>query len=64
VSSTQVGIRGLKRRLSHYIRRVKAGETVLITERGRPVGRIFPVDAPLQARLAALVQAGLVGWNG
>ncbi|MCI0774033.1 MAG: type II toxin-antitoxin system prevent-host-death family antitoxin, partial [Chloroflexi bacterium] len=37
-----VGIRELKNRLSKYLRAVKAGQTILITDRGRPVGRLIP----------------------
>jgi len=36
---TTVGIRELKTQLSRYIRQVKAGSTVVITDRGKPVGR-------------------------
>ena len=61
---TSVGTRELKNRLSHYLRRVKAGETVIITERGKPVGQIVPIQADLTTRLMKLVDAGVVEWNG
>jgi prevent-host-death family protein len=64
VSETRVGIRELKSRLSAYLRQVKAGTTVLITDRGQPVGRIVPVSQPLQARLEAMAQSGLILWSG
>jgi prevent-host-death family protein len=64
MSETEVGIRDLKAQLSKYLRRVKAGYTVLITERGKPVGRIIPVDQPLEARLQAMVEVGLLRWSG
>jgi prevent-host-death family protein len=57
-------IRELKAQLSTYLRRVEAGETVTITRHGKPVGRIVPVGTTLEARLAALEQAGLLAWNG
>jgi len=57
-------VRELEARLSAYLRRVEAGETVTITRHGRPVGRIVPVEATLDRRLAALEQAGLLAWNG
>lgn len=60
---TQVSIRELKSRLSHYLRLTKAGESVVITERGTPIGRIVPTAAPLEERIEAMVQAGLVIWN-
>jgi len=61
---TVVGTRELKNRLSAYLRRVKAGETVIITERGKPVGQILPIQADLSSRLKKLVEAGVVEWNG
>ena len=61
---TTVGTRELKNRLSEYLRRVKAGETVIITERGKPVGQIMPVQADLTGRLKKLVEAGVVEWSG
>jgi len=61
---TVVGTRELKNRLSAYLRRVKAGETVIITERGNPVGQILPIQADLSSRLKKLVEAGVVVWNG
>ncbi len=57
-------VRELKSHLSAYLRRVEAGETVTITRHGVAVGRIVPVDTPLETRLAALEQAGLLAWNG
>jgi prevent-host-death family protein len=59
-----VGTRELKNRLSEYLRRVKAGETVIITERGKPVGQILPIPTDLTGRVKKLVEAGVVEWNG
>lgn len=64
MKSTSVGTRELKNRLSLYLRRVKAGETVVITEHGKPVGQIVPIRADLKSRIKVLVDAGLVEWNG
>ncbi len=61
---TSVGTRELKNRLSEYLRRVKAGETIIITERGKPVGQILPIQPDLSSRLLKLVEAGVVEWNG
>jgi prevent-host-death family protein len=57
-------VRELKARLSAYLRQLVAGETVTITRHGKPLGRIVPVDAPLEERLSALELAGLLAWNG
>jgi prevent-host-death family protein len=64
MAEVQVGIRELKGRLSEYLRRVRAGETVIITEHGQPVGRIVPAAQPLAVRLAAMVEAGQAAWSG
>jgi prevent-host-death family protein len=61
---TTVGTRELKNRLSEYMRRVKAGETILITERGKPVGQIMPIVDDLPDRIKKLVEAGILEWNG
>ncbi len=59
-----VGVRELRRRLSEYLRQVKAGQTIVITKHGQPVGRIVPATQPLEARLQAMAQAGLLLWSG
>jgi prevent-host-death family protein len=64
VSEIRVGVRDLKNRLSQYLRQVKAGQTVTITERGQPVGKIIPVTQSLEEKLEAMVQAGLLQWSG
>jgi prevent-host-death family protein len=64
LSELRVGVRDLKARLSEYLRQVSQGQTVIITDHGRPVGRLTPVDQPLDERLKALQDAGMVAWNG
>lgn len=59
-----VGVRDLKARLSEHLRRVKAGGTVLVTEHGRPIGRIVPIEPDVAGRLRVLADAGVVLWNG
>jgi len=39
-----VGLKILKNKLSEYVRRAAAGESVLITDRGRPVAEIVPAQ--------------------
>lgn len=55
----EVGVRELKNGLSRYIDRVRAGEEVIVTDRGRPVARLSAVDAS-HDRLADLVAEGVV----
>jgi len=59
-----VGVRELKARLSEYLRRDKRGETIVVTERGKPVGRLIPQGQTLEERLAELNQAGQIRWSG
>lgn len=61
---TEVGIRQLKTHLSRYLRRVKAGETIVVTEHGRPIGRILPTGRPLEERIRDTLEAGILEWNG
>ena len=60
----KVGTRELKSKLSEYMRRVKAGETIIVTERGKTIGQITPVKPTIQAKLKAMVDSGLAEWNG
>ena len=52
----------LKARLSEYLRRVKAGDDLVITERGLPIARIVPLDADARraSRDERLIRAGLL----
>jgi prevent-host-death family protein len=60
-----VGIRELKNQLSHYLRRVRAGERIVVTERGRPVAVIAPSPTTEADRhIEALIRAGIVRWSG
>lgn len=64
MSEMSVGVRDLKARLSEYLRLVKQGHSVIITEHGRPVGRLSPIEESLEERIKALQAAGLVAWSG
>jgi prevent-host-death family protein len=52
-----VGIRELKNHLSAYVRRVEAGEIVIVTDRGRVVAELVP---PGWQRPAVDVHPGLL----
>lgn len=56
---TPVGVRDLRDHLSSYLERVKAGETITVTEHGRPIARLVP-DEPRSARLMELAAQGRV----
>jgi antitoxin (DNA-binding transcriptional repressor) of toxin-antitoxin stability system len=64
-----VGIRELKNRLSEYVRLVRAGEEVLVTDRGDVVAELRapqPGAAPAEPypKLARLVRQGKVRPGG
>lgn len=61
---TTIGIRDLKTHLSSYVQEVKAGNIVIITERGQPVARLTPIGPTIEQRLNELVEVGLLEWSG
>ena len=52
---SEVGIRALKQNASAVVAQAEAGETVTITDRGRPVAQLTPIPT---SRLTALTHAG------
>jgi prevent-host-death family protein len=52
----------LKARLSKYLNRVKAGEEVLITDRGDPVARLLPISRARAGRetMKSMEKRGLI----
>jgi prevent-host-death family protein len=64
MSEMTVSIRELRARMSAYMRQVKAGATLMITERGKPIARIVPLSPSPETRVRQLAQAGLVSWSG
>jgi len=64
MSSVTIGLRELKSHLSAYVRRVKAGDTVVITDRGTPVGRLVPMEGSRDEALRRLEEAGVLSWSG
>jgi prevent-host-death family protein len=60
----KVGVRELRQNLSRHLTRVKAGESLVVTERGREVALLVPsaensdAHARLAARFGATVPVG------
>jgi prevent-host-death family protein len=60
-----VGVRELRDHLSDYLRRVREGELVVITDRGKPVGELSPAEARNSVAVAfRLVRQGMARWSG
>jgi prevent-host-death family protein len=55
----RVGVRELRQNLSVYLREVKLGATLEVTERGVPVARLQPLDHE-DALLARLERQGIL----
>jgi prevent-host-death family protein len=60
--SKSLGIREAKINLSKVMKKVKEGQEVIITERGKPIGRIIPFSQKklsLEERIRILEEQGL-----
>ncbi|SHJ00660.1 type II toxin-antitoxin system Phd/YefM family antitoxin [Desulfofundulus thermosubterraneus] len=60
----KAGIREVKNRFSEYLRQVKQGEILVITERNVPVTRLVPVQEKGQLPVLTLVDEKLASWQG
>ena len=54
----EVGVRALRNNLSRYLERVRGGEELVVTDRGRAIARILPVGT--ERVLDRLVAEGVV----
>lgn len=60
-----VGIRELKANLSRHLKRVRSGTRLVVTERGRAIASIQPIQTREDVDWAhALVAAGRAHWSG
>lgn len=67
--TSTLGIRQLKAGLSRHLRRVEAGETIAVTDRGRVIATINPAphgedEHPTAQWARALVASGKASWSG
>jgi prevent-host-death family protein len=53
----EVGIRELKNRLSHYVRQARAGQEIVVTDRGERVAELVPPQRRRPCRGLATVGA-------
>ena len=60
-----VGIRELKANLSRHLKRVRSGARLVVTDRGRPIATVNPLDTPADVGWALrLVADGRAHWDG
>ena len=59
---TRVGVAKIKAKLSSYLKKVKAGQELIITERGLPVAKLVPLDGKQKAasEREQLIREGLL----
>lgn len=58
-----VGIKALKVHLSEYLGKVRKGEHVIITDRGKEIAELTPISPERQA-VQSLVIQGRLNWQG
>jgi prevent-host-death family protein len=58
----KVSVSQLKDQLSAYLKKVRAGQTVVVTDRNKPIARLEPIGpaAGDSERIAELIRQGLV----
>jgi prevent-host-death family protein len=54
----EVGIRELRADLSRFVKRVREGEEIVVTDRGKAVARIVPLDG--ERKIDRLIREGVV----
>jgi prevent-host-death family protein len=59
-----VGIREFKGHLSRYLREVRTGATLVLTDRGEPIGWLVPVTSSVEDKLRNLVAGRQLLWSG
>ena len=68
MTDMDVGIRELRAGLSRYVEQVKQGEEIVVTEHGKPVARLVPMNG--ERKIDRLIREGVViparsrtGWR-
>jgi prevent-host-death family protein len=65
LTTEQIGIRELKTHLSRYLKRVRAGTRLVVTDRGRSIATITPVETPPDTVwVSDLMAVGGAHWGG
>ncbi|MDA2927673.1 type II toxin-antitoxin system prevent-host-death family antitoxin [Acidobacteria bacterium AH-259-G07] len=63
--ASTVGVRELKNQLSRYLREVKRGRSITVTERGKVVALLVPAnDGPDVRAVRELAKRGVGSWKG
>ncbi len=60
----KVGIRELKNNLSKYLKCVKRGESLIITERHHSIALLEPIKSTSLKEVYAMIEKGIASWKG
>jgi prevent-host-death family protein len=61
----RIGIRELKENMSRYMKKVRAGERIIVTDRKNDVAIIMPIGIKAgEEKLYQFIQRGLASWSG
>ena len=58
-----VGIKELKEKLSGYMDRVRQGEEIIVTDRGKEIAKVIPISRE-RAAIRHLVETSQAVWAG
>jgi len=60
-----IGKRELKDNLSRYMKRVKSGEKIIVTDRKKEIAIILPLEKKSkEEKIYQLIQRGVASWSG
>jgi prevent-host-death family protein len=60
-----IGIRELKENLSRYMKKVKTGEKVVVTDHKKEIAIILPISKKAkEEKIYQMVQQGIASWSG
>ncbi|MDO8520458.1 MAG: type II toxin-antitoxin system prevent-host-death family antitoxin [Deltaproteobacteria bacterium] len=59
---TKVKIAKLKSQLSRYLRRVRAGEEIVVTDRDTPIARVIPFEKPHEELIIIPAKRPIKDW--
>ena len=60
-----IGIRELKENLSRYMKKVKTGEKIIVTDRKKEIAIIMPLEKKAkEEKIYQLIQRGMACWSG
>jgi prevent-host-death family protein len=60
-----IGIRELKENLGRYMKKVRTGEKIIVTDRKKEIAIIMPLEKiAKEEKIYQMVQRGLASWSG